>query len=59
MCRYAPTLVADEKDMCRHFELGLRDEIQVRLSSTMFRDFNKFVDVALIVEFSLSRSRPR
>lgn len=43
--------------MCRHFELGLRDEIQVRLSSTMFRDFYKLVDAPLKVEFSSSRSR--
>lgn len=40
---YAPSLVATERDKCRRFELGLRDEIRDMLAAVVPTDFEDLV----------------
>lgn len=59
LSKYAPSLVANEVDICRRFEQGLSDELQDRLSTRVYGNFKELVDAALKVETRLPRGRTR
>lgn len=55
---YAPSMVATERDKCRRFELGLRDEIRDILADVVPTDFEDLVAKAMMCEERLgSRTR--
>lgn len=55
---YATSLVATERDKCRRFELGLRDEIRDMLAAVIPTDFEDLVARAMRCEERI-RSRTR
>lgn len=59
LSKYASDLIEDERDRCRRFEVGLREEIRTSTTAMEWREFRKLVEAALRVERSISEGKSR
>jgi len=53
LSQYAPEAVANEDKKQEHFYDGLSDELQDKLSTTEFEDFNDLVNVVIRAEHKM------